>query len=158
MADVENVRTRHSREMEDARRYAASGFARDLLDVVDNLGRALSAVPDGSRQNNKLLDDLYVGVEMTERSLLNAFEKHGIQKIVPEKGSRFDHKLHQAMFEFPTNDMAPGHIAEVMQPGYTMADRLLRAAMVGVTKAAPNAASPAQQDLPPPGSKIDTSA
>lgn len=160
MADVENSRARHSRELDDARKYAATGFARDLLDVVDNLGRALAAVPGDARHDNKLLDDLVVGVEMTQRSLLNAFDKHGIKKVVPTKGDKFDHKLHQAMFEVPTSEHPPGHIADVMQPGYTIADRLLRAAMVGVTKAPPQpAAAPSESaDAPPPGSTIDTTA
>lgn len=156
MADQENARSRHARELEDARKYAATGFARDLLDVVDNLGRALQAVPEGERGGNKLLDDLCVGVEMTQRTLLNAFDKHNIKQVVPAKGDKFDHRLHQAMFEVPSSELAPGHIADVMQAGYTIAGRLLRAAMVGVTKAAPAQEPAAEQ--PPPGSKIDTSA
>lgn len=161
MADVENARTRHMRELEDARKYASTGFARDLLDVVDNLGRALAAVPGDARQDNKLLDDLVIGVEMTERTLLNAFDKHKIKKISPNKGDKFDHKQHQAMFEVPTNELPSGHIADVMQPGYMIADRLLRAAMVGVTKAAPQPAAqaaPGDHQDQPPGTKIDTSA
>lgn len=158
MAEIENTRTRHTRDLEDARKYAATGFARDLLDVVDNLGRALKSVPEGAREESKVLDDLYVGVELTERSLLTAFEKHGIKKVVPSKGEKFDHKLHQAMFEVPTAELAPGHVADVLQPGYTIADRLLRAAMVGVTKAAPAPAPAAESAETPRGSTIDTEA
>lgn len=156
MADVENARSRHTRELDDARKFASTGFARDLLDVVDNLGRALAAVPEGGREGNKLLDDLFVGVELTQRSLLTAFDKHKVKQVVPTKGDKFDHKLHQAMYEVPTNDMAPGRVADVLQPGYTIADRLLRAAMVGVTKAAPEA--PANGEDQPPGSTVDTTA
>lgn len=159
MADVENARTRHTREVDEARKYAATGFARDLLDVVDNLGRALAAVPGGARDENKLLDDLMTGVEMTERTLLTAFEKHKINKIEPAKGDRFDHNKHQAMFEVPSGEFAPGSIADVMQPGYTIADRLLRPAMVGVTKAMPKPAVEATEPSDTqPGSQVDTTA
>ena len=140
LAEMENLRRRHTRELEDARKYAMAGFARDLLDVADNMRRALAAVPDEAREQNELVRNLLEGVELTERTLLNAFDKHGVKKVVPERGEKFDHNRHQAMFEVPTADLPPGHIADVMQTGWVISDRLLRPAMVGVTKAAPQAA------------------
>ena len=140
LAEMENLRRRHTRELEDARKYAMAGFARDLLDVADNMRRALAAVPDEAREQNELVRNLLEGVELTERTLLNAFDKHGVKKVAPERGEKFDHNRHQAMFEVPTADLPPGHIADVMQTGWVLSDRLLRAAMVGVTKAAPPAA------------------
>ena len=159
MADMENLRKRHIRELDEARKYAMTGFARDLLDVVDNLGRALSAVPAAERGQNSFLETLVTGVEMTERMLLSAFEKSQISRVHPERGERFDHNRHQAMFEVPTNDVAPGSVADVVQSGYVLADRLLRPAMVGVAKAAPKpaeASGPAGQASK--GNKVDTSA
>jgi molecular chaperone GrpE len=140
LAEMENLRRRHTRELEDARKYAMAGFARDLLDVADNMRRALAAVPDDARSDNEMLRNLLEGVELTERTLLNAFDKHGVKKVAPQRGEKFDHNRHQAMFEVPTADLPPGHVADVMQGGWVIADRLLRAAMVGVTKAVPGPA------------------
>jgi len=140
LAEMENLRRRHTRELEDARKYAMAGFARDLLDVADNMRRALAAVPDEAREQNELVRNLLEGVELTERTLLNAFDKHRVQKVAPERGEKFDHNRHQAMFEVPTPDLPPGHVADVMQTGWVISDRLLRPAMVGVTKAAPKPA------------------
>lgn len=156
LAEVENIRQRATRDADEARRYAVTGFARDLLDVADNLRRALDNVPESENTAYKSFVD---GVEMTERSLLNAFNKAKIEKVVPNKGERFDHKVHQAMFEVPTTELAPGHIAEIMQPGYVIAGRLLRPALVGVSKAMP-AEAPAEPNaaMNPPGSQIDTQA
>jgi molecular chaperone GrpE len=137
LAEMENLRRRHTRDLEDARKYAMAGFARDLLDVADNMRRAVAAVPDDARTGNELVKNLLEGVELTERTLLNAFERHGVKKVVPERGEKFDHNRHQAMFEVPTAELPPGHVADVMQTGWVISDRLLRPAMVGVTKAAP---------------------
>jgi len=139
LAEMENLRRRHTRELEEARKYAMAGFARDLLDVADNMRRALAAVPDEAREQNELVRNLLEGVELTERTLLSAFDKHGVKKVAPERGEKFDHNRHQAMFEVPTADLPPGHVADVMQTGWVISDRLLRPAMVGVTKAAPQA-------------------
>jgi molecular chaperone GrpE len=138
LAELENLRRRKEREAEDARKYAMAGFARELLDVADNLSRALESIPPEARESD-LLKTLIEGVGMTERTLLASFERHRISKVIPEVGARFDHNLHQAMFEVATDRQPPGTIAQVMQPGYVIADRLLRPAMVGVAKA-PNAA------------------
>lgn len=135
LAEVENVRRQKVREVEDASRYAVSRFARELLEVADNLSRALASVPQEARSQSELMTTLVAGIELTERTLLGVFERNRIRKVVPEKGEKFDHNLHQAMFELPTAELPPGCIAEVMQPGYVIADRLLRPAMVGVAKA-----------------------
>lgn len=159
LADMENLRRRHTRELEEARKYAMTGFARDLLDVADNMRRAIAAVPADARQNDELLANLLEGVELTERSLLTAFDKHKVARIDPARGDKFDHNRHQAMFEVPSADLPPGHIAEVMQTGWALADRLLRPAMVGVAKAMPRpATAPAGDDEPARGSTIDTRA
>ena len=146
LADVENTRRQKEREVDEARRYALTRFARDLLDVADNLRRAL-AVPAAAAENNPALKNLLTGVEMTERSLLSAFERHQIKRIEPAIGDKLDPNRHQAMFEVPRTDAAPGTIAEVVQAGYLIADRLLRPAMVGV------AARPAESvpETPAPG-------
>lgn len=144
LAEMENLRGRTAREVEDARKYAVTGFARDLLDVADNLRRALASVPAGTGEgaSDPAVRNLLVGVEMTERSLLGTFEKHRVRRVEPQRGERFDPALHQAMFEVPTDHHQPGTIAEVMQAGYVLADRLLRPALVGVAKAAPAAGGP----------------
>ncbi len=132
LADTENVRRRYQRERDDAQKYAISAFAKDLLSSVDNLRRALDAMPEAEvddPRTRSLLD----GVAATERELLAAFERHGLKRIDP-KGQRFDHNLHQAIFEAERPDTAAGTVIEVLQPGYVLHDRLLRPAMVGVAK------------------------
>lgn len=146
LAEMENLRRRTQRDVEEARKFAITGFARDLLEVVDNLGRALASVPAEAREQSDFMKNLVLGVEMTERSLLGAFEKHQVRRVEPRKGDRFDHNLHQAMFEVPTTTQAPGTVAEVVQAGYVIADRLLRPALVGVAKAAPAAAEPKAEE------------
>lgn len=135
-ADMENLRKRTEREVDDARRYAVTTFARDLLEVSDNLARAVASIPGEVREAEGWAANLATGVDMTERTLLTVFEKHKISRIAPEKGEKFDHQRHQAMFEVPTDAHPPGTVAEVMAVGYLIADRLLRPAMVGVAKAA----------------------
>jgi molecular chaperone GrpE len=130
-AETENVRRRADRDRQDASAYAVTGFARDMLSVSDNLRRALDAMPEDVADDMKVFVD---GVEMTERELLNTMERYGITKVLPEVGEKFDHKFHQAMFEVPTADHAPGSIMQVVAPGYVIKDRLLRPAMVGVAK------------------------
>jgi molecular chaperone GrpE len=136
LAEGENQRRRAQRERDEAVKYAATGLARDLLTVSDNLRRALDAVPAGAAESNELLKMLETGVELVERELLAAFEKHGIRKITPQ-GERFDPNFHQAMFEVPGTEHPTGTIVQVMQPGYALGDRLLRPALVGVAKAPP---------------------
>ena len=116
LAEMENLRSRTQREIEDARKFAVTGFARDLTEVGDNLARALASVPAEARQQSEFMKNLVQGVEMTERSLQSALEKHQVRRVAPQKGEKFDHKLHQAMFEVPTDELAPGSVAEV-DPG-----------------------------------------
>jgi molecular chaperone GrpE len=132
LAETENVRRRLQRERDDARKYAASDFAKDLLSPVDNLRRALDAMPEAETIDPRARS-LRDGVAATERELLAAFERHGLKRIDP-KGERFDHNFHQAIFEAERPDLPAGTIVEVLQPGYVLQDRLLRPAMVGVAK------------------------
>ena len=131
VAETENVRRRSEKEKADAANYAVTNFARDMLAIGDNLSRALECVPE-DMENPDNIKTLIEGVKMTERELSNIFERHGINKIDP-KGKAFDHNHHQAMFEAPTED-PDGTVIQVMQVGYKIKDRLLRPAMVGVSK------------------------
>jgi molecular chaperone GrpE len=135
LAETENLRRRTMRDLEEAHKYAISNFARELLEVADNLSRALDAVPPRAREEIEFVKNLADGIVLTEKALLSAFERHQIAKVVPEIGDKFDHNRHQAMFEVATSEQPPGTIAQVLQPGYTIADRLLRPALVGVAKA-----------------------
>ncbi|MDX6751694.1 nucleotide exchange factor GrpE [Geminicoccaceae bacterium 1502E] len=153
LAEVENVRRQKAREVEETSKYAVSRFARELLEVADNLSRALASVPVEERTQNELMTSLVSGIELTERTLMGVFERNKIAKVTPEKGAKFDHNLHQAMFEVPTAELPSGSIAEVMQPGYVIADRLLRPAMVGVAKAP---AKPAEAASGSSGASVDT--
>lgn len=134
-AEMDNFRKRAEREKAEATLYAATNFARDLLSVADNMSRALAAVPAEARE---LADDatknLLTGVEMTQRELLNVFQRHNIRKV-ETVGAKFDPNLHQALFEVPTKDHPPGTVVQEMQSGFAIGNRCLRPAMVGVAKA-----------------------
>ncbi|MFQ5957953.1 MAG: nucleotide exchange factor GrpE [Alphaproteobacteria bacterium] len=132
LAETENVRRRAIRERDELAKYAITGFARDLLTVVDNLRRAIDAVPDEARAIEGVAR-LLEGVEMTEREFLAVLERHHIRRIDP-LGEKFDHNFHQAMFEVEASEKPAGTVVEVMQAGYAIADRLLRPAMVAVAK------------------------
>jgi molecular chaperone GrpE len=132
LAETENVRRRLQRERDDARKYAAGDFAKDLLSPVDNLRRALDAMPEAETTDPRARS-LRDGVAATERELLAAFERHGLKRIDP-KGEPFDHNFHQAIFEAERPDVPAGTVVEVLQPGYVLHERLLRPAMVGVAK------------------------
>ena len=132
LAETENARRRFQREREDTQKYAIGGFAKDLLSVVDNLRRALDAMPESAVKDARTRS-LRDGVAATERELLAAFERHGLKRIDP-KGEPFDHNFHQAIFEAERPDLPAGTVVEVLQPGYLLHDRLLRPAMVGVAK------------------------
>jgi molecular chaperone GrpE len=134
LADVENTRKRAERDRRDAELYGATRFARDLLSVHDNFDRALGNVTDAVRD---AAPGLIEGIELTQRDLVNAFEKHKILKIVPRPGDRFDPKLHQAMFEAPVPGTRAGDIIQVMNVGFSIGDRLLRPAQVGVSSGGP---------------------
>jgi molecular chaperone GrpE len=134
LAESENIRRRAERDRKDAEAYGGTKLARDLLAVHDSLARTLEAIDETMREQAQ---GFVEGVELTQRELLNAFAKHKIGKVVPAMGEKFDPNRHQAMFEAPIPDAEPGTVIEVMQAGFTIADRLLRPALVGVARAAP---------------------
>jgi molecular chaperone GrpE len=142
LAETENVRRRGQREREDASKYAVASFAKELLSVADNLRRALDSLPEAEARDERTRS-LLAGVEATERELLSVFERHGIRRIDPKR-ERFDHNLHEAVFEAERPGNPAGTIIEVLQPGYVLHDRLLRPAMVGVAKDAPGSPEPVE--------------
>ncbi len=146
MAEADNARKRATREVADSRKYGATALARDILTVADNLSRALQAVPEVPREDDENLFNLRTGVDMTQQEMLQALERHGVKKVTPETGERFDHNRHQAMFEVPTDELAPGAVAQVVQDGYVIHDRLLRPALVGVARKPPEEAAPEPGD------------
>jgi molecular chaperone GrpE len=140
LADMENLRKRTEREVADARQFGITGFARDVLQVADNMHRALETVGPELRQTMDAgISTLVEGIELTERELLKVLEKHGVKKISP-LGEKFDPNLHQAMYEIADGSAAPGTVAQVIQAGYLIGERMLRPALVAVAKAAPKAA------------------
>ncbi len=142
LADMENLRRRTEKEVADARVYATTNFARDMLTVVDNMRRALDTLPTEVREAaDDKVKALLEGVELTERDLLKTLERHGIRKLEP-KGEKFDPNLHQAMFEIPDPSVPNGTVREVVQSGYVIGDRVLRPALVGVAKGGPKPGAP----------------
>jgi molecular chaperone GrpE len=153
LADVENMRRRTEREVADARSYAITRFAGDMLGVADNMARALAAISPEAREGaDPTLKAVVEGAELTEREMLRALEKHGVRKIDP-KGEKFDPNFHQAMFEIPDSTLANGTVAQVVQVGYSIGDRVLRPAMVGVARGGPKAGPQAEA-----GGTVDKSA
>jgi molecular chaperone GrpE len=143
-ADMDNLRRRTEREIKDAKSYAMTGFARDMLSVSDNLRRAIESLPEDARAGaDAAVTALIEGVEMTERGMLSTMERHGIRKIEPV-GQKFDPNFHQAMFEVPNPDVANNTVVQVVQAGYAIGERVLRPAMVGVAKGGPKAESAAE--------------
>ena len=141
LAEMENLRRRTEREVADTRLYGISAFARDIVAVADNMDRALAALDAELREKadagtKALLD----GVELTERELSKVLEKHGVKKFEP-LGEKFDPNLHQAMFEIPDASRPAGTVAQVVQPGYMIGDRVLRPALVAVAKGGPKPAA-----------------
>ena len=134
MADNENLRKRTEREVAAAKKYGPFSFVRDLLASLDNLEKAISLIPENKDEMDETLKNILIGVDMTGREFASVLERHGISKINPE-GEKFDYNLHQAMFEVPTNEVEPGTVVQVVQLGYLLHDRLMRPAMVGVSKA-----------------------
>ena len=183
LAETENLRRRSQREREDVARYAAAPMLRDLLGVADNLRRALESVPPEAAEDSEQLKTLLGGVELTEKELQSVFARHHVVKIDP-LGDRFDPHSHEAMFEVPDPSSPAGTIVQVVQSGYRLFDRLLRAAQVGVAKGGPalapkdppeeaaeddtdalepateseTAAGEGEENELPPGSRIDTTA
>jgi molecular chaperone GrpE len=140
LAEMENLRKRTEREVTDARLYGVASFARDLLGVADNMRRALDAVSPELRASAEAgVKALIDGVELTERELLKALEKNGVRQFSP-RGEKFDPNVHQAMFEVPNPAVPAGSVVEVVAPGYMIGERVLRPAMVGVSKGGPKTA------------------
>jgi len=146
LAEMENLRKRTAKEVSDARAYGITGFARDVLDIADNLQRALDAVPAETRESaDPMLKALIEGVVLTERSLLAALEKNGVKKFDP-LGEKFDPNFQQAMYEVPDPSVPPGTVVQVVQAGYTIGDRVLRPALVAVAKGGTKASAPANSN------------
>ncbi|MCF6321868.1 MAG: nucleotide exchange factor GrpE [Rhizobiaceae bacterium] len=142
VAEMENLRKRTRREIADAREFSIASFARDMLNVGDNLRRAIDAVPNEEAQaDTGGLKNLLDGVSITERELLSAMEKHKVKKLTP-MGEKFDPNFHQAMFEVANKEIPNNTIVEVVQDGYVIGERMLRPAMVGVSKGGPKIPKP----------------
>ena len=149
-AELENLRRRSEREKADAAKFGASKFAQSVLSVADNLRRAIDAVPDDRKDgSDDVVKSIVEGIEMVERSLLTAFEQNGIVPVNPAPGEKFNANLHEALFEVPGTGQPAGAIVQVVDIGYMIGDRLLRAARVGVAKAGEEGN---------PGAKVDTTA
>jgi molecular chaperone GrpE len=149
-AEMENLRRRTARDVHDARSYAIANFARDMLSVSDNLRRALDAVPaEAKAAGDTGLNALVEGVDLTERAMLAALERHGVKKLDPV-GEKFDPNFHQAMFEVPNPDVPANTVTQVVQSGYSIGDRVLRPAMVGIAKGGPKVAANGNSQEPGP--------
>ena len=133
LADGENLRKRTLKEVEHAKKYSHITFVRDLVSSVDNFQRALESVPDDNSQLSEPIKNLIIGLDIVEKEIITTFEKHNLKQIDP-LGEKFDYNFHQAMFEVPTNETEPGIVVEVSQKGYLLHDRLVRPAMVGISK------------------------
>jgi molecular chaperone GrpE len=139
LADVENIRRRSERDRTEASKYAISGFARDIVGSADNLRRALDCVDEETRKKDEAVENLIVGVEMTERELLNTFERYNV-KTIEALGKPFDHNLHEALFEVEDIEEPHATVVQVVQTGYVLHDRLLRPSKVGISKGGPKRA------------------
>ena len=133
MAESENIRKRTLKEVEQAKKYSHISFVRDLVSSVDNLKRALDSVPDDKNDLPEPIKNLILGLEIVEKEIVTTLERHNIKQISP-LGEKFDYNFHQAMFEVPTNNSEPGVVVEVSQNGYLLYERLVRPAMVGISK------------------------
>lgn len=138
LAEADNTRKRAEKERQDTAKFSVAGFARDMLGVADNLGRALAAITPEQRAGNEQLKSIYDGVQATERELMRVLESNGIRKIEP-LDQIFDPNLHEVMFESPVPGKAPGTVIQILEAGYMIHDRLLRPARVGVAKGDGNA-------------------
>ena len=145
---MENLRKRTEREVADARVYGVTGFARDVLAVADNMHRALGTIEAELREHADVkMNALIEGVELTERELMKVLEKYGVTKFSPA-GEKFDPNVHQAMYEVENSELPAGHVAQVIQAGYMLGDRVLRPALVAVVKAAPKSPPASANDNP----------
>lgn len=149
LADMENLRRRTEREIADAKTYAVTSFARDMLGAADNLRRAQESLPDSARSTEEpALKALIEGVDLTERDLLKTLERHGVRKIEP-LGEKFDPNMHQAMFEAPDPEVAKGLVSKVVQSGYKIGERVLRPALVGISAGGPKPQAAEGSDTTP---------
>jgi molecular chaperone GrpE len=140
-ADMENLRRRTQRDVADAREYSIAGFAREMLSVADNLTRALDAIPEEAKSGgDKSVETLIEGVELTQRTMLQALEKYNVKKISPIN-EKFDPNMHQAMFEIPNTEVPNNTVLQVVQDGFAIGNRCLRPSMVGVSKGGPKVAA-----------------
>ncbi|MFC5386288.1 nucleotide exchange factor GrpE [Aquamicrobium segne] len=145
-AEVENMRRRAARDVQDARAYSIANFARDMLTVADDLQRALDAIPEEAKASGDAgFKALIDGVDITARGLLTTLERHGVKKLAPE-GEKFDPNFHEALFEIPDPQVVAGTVLQVVQTGYSIGDRVLRPAKVGVSKDGPKAVKPDNED------------
>jgi molecular chaperone GrpE len=148
LAEMENLRRRTEREVADARAYGVANLARDMLSVADNLARAVESVPAEARAAaDAAVKALFEGVELTERDLHAALGRYGVTKLSPE-GEKFDPNFHQAMYEIPNDSLPAGSVADVVQSGWKIGERVLRPALVAVSKGGPKSA-PTTGDDPP---------
>jgi molecular chaperone GrpE len=155
LAEMENLRKRTEREVADARAYGISAFARDILTVADNMHRAMAALDDELRAKaDASLKALLDGVELTERELLNVLEKHGVKRIEPLR-QKFDPNRHQAMYEVEDASVPAGSVVQVVQSGYLIGERVLRPALVAVSKGGPKAQAAASSGEPPANDNSD---
>lgn len=134
-ADIENLRKRSAKQVEEAGKFAVNGFAKDLIEVLENLYLATQNLPEDILEESHPLYSMFKGVEITKDTLLKVFEKHGIKRIMPEIGSAFDHNLHQAVSQIEHPEFADNAIIDVMRSGYLLHDRLIKPAIVVVAKA-----------------------
>ena len=133
LADGENLRKRTLKDVEHSKKYSHISFVKDLVSSVDNLQRALEALPEDTSSLPEPIKNLIIGLEIVEKEIISTLEKHNVKQIDP-LGEKFDYNFHQAMFEVPTNDNEPGTVVQVSQKGYILHDRLVRPAMVGISK------------------------
>ena len=134
VAELENSRKRHKSQLEDSNKYAVSKFAKDLIEVVENLYRATNSIKQEELDSNEGLKKFYDGIEMTKKDLLSTLDRHGVKRIDPVKGDEFDPNLHEAVANIPAPDTEDGCVVDAVQAGYVINDRLLRPAMVAVAK------------------------
>jgi molecular chaperone GrpE len=149
-AEMENLRKRAEREREETAKYAVTRFARDIVNVGDNFQRAIDAVPPGAAEQDAALKSFLDGVTMTERELLNVLERHGIRRVHP-LNEPFNPHLHQAVMEIQRTDVPSGTIVQIFQAGFMIEDRVLRPAMVAVSKGGPKQAPPSEGSPGPSG-------
>ena len=133
LADGENLRKRTLKDIENSKKYSHISFVKDLITSVDNFQRALKAVPEDKSSLPEPIQNLIIGLEIVEKEICTTLEKHNV-KLIDPLGEKFDYNFHQAMFEVPTNEEEPGKVVEVSQKGYVLHDRLVRPAMVGISK------------------------